>query len=61
MRLRIGLGMTESALNRELVPIKLALEEARSRLSDREWATLMAILALFVESEFPRKEREAQW
>jgi hypothetical protein len=48
-----------SPLNAELVPLKKLLEGAKSRLTRREWAALMAILAFYVESQFPHEEREA--
>lgn len=43
--------MAESALNESWVPTKFLLEDARERLSGREWSTYMALLTIWVEAE----------
>jgi hypothetical protein len=49
-------AVPESALNNALVPLKLQLAAAKDNLSQREWATLRAILIIYLTAEDIREE-----
>lgn len=48
----------ESALNAAWIPLKLHLAHLKESLSEREWGTLRAILAIYLEADAMRDERE---